>query len=77
MSDAIPRRARRRRPPRGEHHLIVRTRPNQHTNVRALADALILHATALRAQAEGTPVPHLAGLHKLSRTTTREEGDDE
>lgn len=77
MSDAIPRRARRRRTPQGDHHLIVRTRPQQHTNVRLLADALILHATQMRAQVEGTPVPHLAGIHKLSRHETSEERDDE
>jgi len=80
MPDAQPRPpAKRRRTRRSsDHHIVVRARPNQPTNVRLLADALILHAAEQRAKAEGSPVPHLAGIHKLSsRTRQRVEGDDE
>jgi len=79
MSDPQGRPAARRRARRSssDHHLVVRARPNQPTNVRLLADALILHASEQRAKAEGSPVPHLAGIHKLSRTRPRVEGDDE
>lgn len=78
MSDAQPQRARKRTRQSADHHLVVRIKPDQQTDMRLLADALMLHAQVKRAQAEGSPVPHLAGLQKLAdRKTTSEEGDDE
>lgn len=79
MSDAQPQRARKRTRQSADHHLVVRVKPDQQTDMRLLADALMLHAQIKRAQAEGSRVPHLAGVQKLQarRKSTSEEGDDE
>lgn len=79
MTDAQPQRARKRTRSRGDHQIVVRVKPDQPTNMALLADALMLHAEQKRAQAEGSPVPHLAGMQKLAdrRRGTNEEGDDE
>ncbi|HTL42086.1 MAG TPA: hypothetical protein VL294_11495 [Pseudolysinimonas sp.] len=78
MSDAQPQRARKRTRQSADHQLVVRVKPDQQTDMRLLADALMLHAQIKRAQAEGSPVPHLAGVQKLAdRQSTSEEGDDE
>ena len=78
MSDALPQRARKRRRA-GDHLIVARTLPGQQPDLPRLADAILLHASHQRAVAEGSPVPHLAGMHKLTstRTRTREEGDND
>lgn len=79
MTDAQPQRARKRSRRRGDHQLVVRVLPGQQTDMALLAEALMLHAAEARATAEGSPVPHLAGTHKLAerRPLASEESDDE
>ncbi len=83
MTNAQPQRARKRTRKSADHHLVVRVKPDQQTDMRRLADALMLHAQEKHAQASGSPVPHLAGVQKLqgrrpsTHEDTSEEGDDE
>lgn len=79
MSDAQPQRARTRSRRRGDHHVVARVKPDQPTDMALLAEAVLLHAAEQRAKATGSPVPHLAGTHKLTMrpVDTSEEGDDE
>lgn len=79
MPDAQPQRARKRARRTGDHHVVARVKPDQTTDMVLLAEALMLHAQEQRAKANGSPVPHLAGTHKLAagRADISEEGDDE
>lgn len=79
MTDAQPQRARTRSRRSSDHHVVARVKPEQPTDMALLAEAVLLHAAEQRAKATGTPVPHLAGMHKLipRLPETSEEGDDE
>lgn len=78
MTNAQPQRASKRRRRRGDSHLVARVKPDQPIDMGLLAEALMLHSQQQRALADGSSVPHLAGLQKLSsrRGTTSEEGED-
>ncbi|MBN9630378.1 MAG: hypothetical protein J0I18_07200 [Actinobacteria bacterium] len=55
-----------RRAPRGrEQRIRVFAHPHEPADTSLLMDALLLHAAEQRAAAEGSPVPHLAKVHKL------------
>jgi hypothetical protein len=78
MTDAHPQRAAKRTRRSADHHIVVRIKPDQPTNMSLLAEALMLHAAEQRAKDEGSPVPHLAGMQKLAyRRRTHVEGDDD
>lgn len=78
MTDAHPQRAAQRTRRSTDHHIVVRIKPDQSTDLSLLAEALMLHAAEQRATDEGAPVPHLAGMQKLAdRRRTQVEGDDD
>lgn len=79
MRDAQPQRAAMRTRRSADHHIVVRVKPDQPTDMSLLAEALMLHAAEQHAKDDGAPVPHLAGMQKLAdrRRRTAVEGDDD
>lgn len=65
MANTRPQRAQKRRRRSSDHPLRTFSDPDHETDMRALVDALTLHAETQRAEDEGRTPGLIAGINKL------------